>query len=83
MTSANGKTHPGRGWTDLIITPQRGVHAVDGILTGWHEAESSHLAMLQAVGGKSLVDESYEAALAGGYLWHEFGDTHLLLAPRP
>ena len=83
VTSANGKTHPGRGWTDLIITPQRGVHAVDGILTGWHEAESSHLAMLQAVGGKSLVDESYEAALAGGYLWHEFGDTHLLLAPRP
>src|SRR5690606_27962021 len=74
-----GRAHPGQGWTDLVVTPERGVRVVDGLLTGWHEAESSHLAMLEAVGGRALVDASYAAAVAGGYRWHEFGDSHLLL----
>ncbi|HEX6418236.1 MAG TPA: S-adenosylmethionine:tRNA ribosyltransferase-isomerase [Acidimicrobiales bacterium] len=74
-----GRAHPGHGWTDLVVTPERGVRVVDGLLTGWHEPESSHLAMLEAVGGRSLVDASYAAAVAGGYRWHEFGDSHLLL----
>jgi S-adenosylmethionine:tRNA ribosyltransferase-isomerase len=49
------------------------------MLTGWHEPEASHLAMLDAVAGRSLVVASYEAALAERYLWHEFGDVHLIL----
>jgi S-adenosylmethionine:tRNA ribosyltransferase-isomerase len=66
------------GWTDLVITPARGVHAVDGLLTGWHEPEASHLLMLEAVAGRALLERSYEASLAEGYLWHEFGDVHLI-----
>ena len=61
------------------MTPQGGVRAVDGLLTGWHEPEATHLLMLEAVGGRALVEDSYRAALASGYLWHEFGDVHLLL----
>lgn len=67
------------GWTDLVVTPERGVRVVDGLLTGWHEPEASHLLMLEAVAGPALLDASYRAALAGGYLWHEFGDVHLVL----
>jgi S-adenosylmethionine:tRNA ribosyltransferase-isomerase len=67
------------GWTDLVITPERGVRAVDGLLTGWHEPEASHLLMLEAVADRELLRRSYEAGLAGGYLWHEFGDVHLIL----
>ena len=74
-----GRAHPGHGWTDLVVTTERGVRVVDGLLTGWHEPESSHLAMLEAVAGRPLVDASYAAAVAGGYRWHEFGDSHLLL----
>ena len=58
----------------------RGVRVVDGILTGWHEPDASHLLMLEAIAGRRLVERSYEAALADGYRWHEFGDSHLLLA---
>jgi S-adenosylmethionine:tRNA ribosyltransferase-isomerase len=76
---AGGRSHPGQGWTELVVTPERGVRVVDGLLTGWHEPESSHLAMLEAVGGPELVDRSYAAAVAGGYRWHEFGDSHLIL----
>ena len=52
------------GWTDLVITPERGVRAVDGLLTGWHEPEASHLLMLEAVAGRELLERSYEASLA-------------------
>lgn len=67
------------GWTDLVITPERGVRVVDGLLTGWHEPEASHLLMLEAITGRPLLEASYDAAVAEGYLWHEFGDVHLVL----
>ena len=67
------------GWTDLVITPERGVRAVDGLITGWHEPEASHLLMLEAIGGRPLLDQSYAASIAAGYRWHEFGDIHLIL----
>jgi S-adenosylmethionine:tRNA ribosyltransferase-isomerase len=74
-----GLVHAGAGWTDTVITPDRAVRSVDGLLTGWHEPEASHLAMLEAVAGRELLERSYEAALAERYLWHEFGDVHLIL----
>ena len=76
----SGQVHPAEGWTDLVVGPERGVAAVDGLLTGWHEPESTHLHMLEAAGGAELVERSYRAALDGAYLWHEFGDLHLILA---
>ena len=74
-----GLVHAGSGWTDTVITPDERVLSVDGLLTGWHEPEASHLAMLLAVAGSEVVEKSYAAALESGYLWHEFGDVHLLL----
>ncbi|MFJ4482491.1 S-adenosylmethionine:tRNA ribosyltransferase-isomerase [Streptomyces longwoodensis] len=76
---ADGVVRAREGWTDLVVTPERGVRAVDGLLTGLHEPEASHLLMLRAVAGRAVVERSYEAALNGRYLWHEFGDVHLLL----
>jgi len=75
----DGVVSEGQGWTDIVISPEHGVHAVDGLLTGLHEAESSHLRMLEAIAGAPLLDRSYSAALERGYLWHEFGDVHLIL----
>jgi S-adenosylmethionine:tRNA ribosyltransferase-isomerase len=77
--AADGVVHPLDGWTELLVTPERGVRAVDGLLTGWHEPEASHLLMLEAIAGRTLLERSYEASLAEGYLWHEFGDVHLIL----
>jgi S-adenosylmethionine:tRNA ribosyltransferase-isomerase len=79
VVDGDGRVHPAEGWTDTIVTPDRTVASVDGLLTGWHEPEASHLAMLEAVAGRELLERSYEAALAERYLWHEFGDVHLLL----
>jgi S-adenosylmethionine:tRNA ribosyltransferase-isomerase len=75
----DGRAHPYDGWTDLVISGERGVAVTDGMLTGWHEPASSHLMMLEAIAGRALLVDSYEAALAEGYRWHEFGDVHLIL----
>ncbi|MFB6554209.1 S-adenosylmethionine:tRNA ribosyltransferase-isomerase [Streptomyces sp. NPDC056405] len=76
---ADGVVRARAGWTDLVVTPERGVRVVDGLLTGLHEPEASHLLMLEAVAGRAAIDRGYEAAVLGRYLWHEFGDVHLLL----
>jgi S-adenosylmethionine:tRNA ribosyltransferase-isomerase len=79
----DGTVHAASGWTSLTITPEHGIRAVDGLITGWHEPDASHLLLLEAVAGRELVERSYAAALAGGYRWHEFGDSHLLFrAPQ-
>ncbi len=67
------------GWASHVVTPETGVRAVDGLLTGLHEPRSSHLRMLAAFAGPDLLSRCYEAAISAGYLWHEFGDVHLLL----
>ena len=75
----DGRVEARDGWTDLVITPSRGVAVVNGLLTGWHEPEASHLLMLEAIAGRDLLERSYAASLTEGYLWHEFGDVHLIL----
>lgn len=79
VAAPDGNVTPGEGWTNLVVTPERGLTAVDGLLTGWHEPQASHLLLLQAAAGDRLLERSYNAALEHGYLWHEFGDTHLIL----
>lgn len=74
-----GQAHAGDGWTELVITPERGLQVVDGIISGWHEPEASHLLLMEAVAGRPLLEASYQAALAERYHWHEFGDIHLVL----
>jgi S-adenosylmethionine:tRNA ribosyltransferase-isomerase len=72
-------THPGEGWTRVIVTPERGIHAVNAMLTGLHEPHASHLAMLEALAGREHLEITYNEALKERYLWHEFGDLHLIL----
>jgi S-adenosylmethionine:tRNA ribosyltransferase-isomerase len=79
VAGPDGLVEPGEGWTSLVITPERGVRAIDGLVTGWHEPDASHLLMLEAVGGRQMIERSYAAALSAGYRWHEFGDSHLIL----
>jgi S-adenosylmethionine:tRNA ribosyltransferase-isomerase len=71
--------HAFDGWADLVISTQRPVRLVDGLVTGWHEPVSSHLMMLEAMIGRELLEDSYRAALVQGYRWHEFGDVHLIV----
>ncbi len=79
VAAPDGTVARGAGRTELVITPQRGLWAVDGLLTGWHEPEASHMLMLEAAAGRRLLEASYRAAAEHRYRWHEFGDSHLIL----
>jgi S-adenosylmethionine:tRNA ribosyltransferase-isomerase len=70
---------PAEGWTDLVIERDTPVESLDGLLTGFHDSDSSHLAMLEAIAGRDLLERSYAEATRAGYLRHEFGDLHLIL----
>jgi S-adenosylmethionine:tRNA ribosyltransferase-isomerase len=79
VAGPDGSVSPGQGWTSLAVGPARPLRTVDGLLTGWHEPNASHLQLLEAAAGRRLLAKSYRAALEHGYLWHEFGDSHLIL----
>ena len=95
VTDPAGTTHPGEGWTSLIVTPERGIRSVDAMLTGLHEPRSTHVAMLETLverespapaskhppvtPGREHLEIAYAEALRESYLWHEFGDLHLIL----
>jgi S-adenosylmethionine:tRNA ribosyltransferase-isomerase len=76
----SGEVVATHAWTDLMITPERGVRVVNSLLTGFHEPRATHLAMLEAIAGRRHLETTYASALAQRYLWHEFGDLHLILA---
>jgi S-adenosylmethionine:tRNA ribosyltransferase-isomerase len=79
VADGDGVLRAGSGLTQLVVTPERGMRAIDGVITGWHEPESSHLQLLEAAAGPDLLRGSYTAAHAHGYRFHEFGDSHLIL----
>ena len=82
VASPDGVVSAAEGWTDLVVTPERGVRVVDALVTGFHEPHASHLAMLEAIAGRRHLRVAYKAALENGYLWHEFGDVHLIIGNR-
>lgn len=79
VADPDGRISPGEGWTDLVLGPERPARVVTGLVTGWHPPDASHLLLLEAVAGPALVQRAYQAAADEGYLWHEFGDSCLLL----
>lgn len=79
VADSRGMIHPGQGVTDHLVTPESGVRVIDGLVTGWHEAGASHLELVAAIAGEALLAECYRQAADTGYLWHEFGDSLLVL----
>jgi S-adenosylmethionine:tRNA ribosyltransferase-isomerase len=79
ITGLDGRVRAGEGWTDLVVKPDTRLGSVDGLLTGFHEPRSTHLSMLFAIAGEKHIRLAYQQALEKKYLWHEFGDLHLIL----
>jgi S-adenosylmethionine:tRNA ribosyltransferase-isomerase len=77
---ASGTLRPTQGFTQLSIAPGRPIRSADGLLTGLHDARTTHLLLLYAFAGERRIRTAYEAAVRERYLWHEFGDSHLIWA---
>jgi len=75
----DGRARESWGWTERVVTPAHPAVVVNGLITGWHDAEASHLLLVEAIAGTDLAQAAYDGAIAGGYRWHEFGDSALFL----
>ena len=73
------RVQAGHGYTRLLITANHALKAVDGLLTGLHEPEASHLDLLTSFLPAEKIKEAYQEAVRQKYLWHEFGDLNLIL----
>ena len=76
---SDGFVQETRGWTELVLGPDHPAQVVSGLVTGLHNPDASHLLLVEAVAGPELTQQAYDAAVAGDYLWHEFGDSCLIL----
>lgn len=79
VSAAGSRVVAATGWTERVVSPADPPLVVDGLVTGWHDPQASHLLLVEAVAGRALAQTAYDAAVAEGYLWHEFGDSALLL----
>jgi S-adenosylmethionine:tRNA ribosyltransferase-isomerase len=79
IANDSGHVQEAHGYTRLKIDHHYQLKAVDGLLTGLHEPEASHLALLSAFLPAEKIRDAYEEAVAHRYLWHEFGDLNLIL----
>jgi len=79
---ADGWLAPAQGWTELVIGPDHPARVVTGLITGLHNPDASHLLLVESIAGAEVTQRAYDAAVAAGYLWHEFGDSCLLLGAR-
>jgi len=79
VADEHGQVEAASGWTSLLLNGRRRCRAVDGLLTGFHEAQASHIGILESIADRHHLELAYKAAVRNGYLWHEFGDLHLIL----
>ncbi|KGN34177.1 queuosine biosynthesis protein [Knoellia sinensis KCTC 19936] len=78
----SGRVEAAHGWTERVISPEEPARVVDGLITGWHDPHASHLLLVESIAGADLTQAAYDAAVDHGYLWHEFGDSALLLPSK-
>ena len=71
---------PMHGFTRRYISPASPPQLVSGLITGFHDTSTTHLDMISAIAGAGHLEMAYAAAQVRDYLWHELGDTHLILA---
>jgi len=78
----DGRLEGRSGWTDRVVTPVEPPQVVNGLITGWHDPQASHLLLVEAVAGRELTQQAYDEAVRHDYHWHEFGDSALFLPSK-
>jgi len=67
------------GWSRLFIQPPFEFKVIGKMLTNWHFPGEPLLALTCAFGGVDVIREAYEAAVAEGYLFSDYGDRLLII----
>ena len=79
VANKDGFIKSGEGKTNKFITPEQGVYAIDGLVTGLQSPKASHLLLIEALTGRQHLEICYQEGIEQSYQWHKFGDVHLIL----
>jgi S-adenosylmethionine:tRNA ribosyltransferase-isomerase len=79
VLAQGNKLRASNDYTRLRISDRHHLQLVNGLITGLHEPEASHLDLLSAFIPKETLFAAYLEAIQQGYLWHEFGDLNLIV----
>lgn len=70
------------GVTDLRLGPAVRRAIVEAVVTGIHETDTSHFALLEAFASRTVLERALARAEAEGMLGHEMGDVCLVWGTR-
>lgn len=79
VANDDGKILPGRGWTDIFITPGYKFRAVDALITNFHLPESTLLMLVSALCSREEIMDIYKHAIACKYRFYSFGDAMVII----
>ena len=79
VADETGAAHPGRGDTDIFITPGYQFRAVDALITNFHLPESTLLMLVSALTGREEAMRIYRIAVEQRYRFFSFGDAMMIL----
>ena len=79
VADAEGRVHPGEGWTDIFLRPPYRFRAVDRMVTNFHLPRSTLLMLVAAFGGYEPVMHAYREAVSSGYRFFSYGDAMALI----
>ncbi len=62
----DGTVRESWGWTERVVTPAHPPVVVNGLITGWHDAQASHLLLVEAIAGTDLAQAAYDVSPGRG-----------------
>ena len=75
---SRGEVRPGRGSTELFITPGYRFRVVDGLVTNFHLPKSTLLVLVAAFAGHRRTLDAYRHAIETGYRFYSYGDAMVI-----
>ena len=70
---------PKKGWTNKFIHPPHEFKIVDGLITNFHQPESTLLMLTSAFGGYKFIKDSYNEDKKKKYRFLSYGDSMLIM----
>ena len=79
VATDEGTLAPGRGSTELFITPGFRFRATDALVTNFHLPRTTLLMLVSAFAGRERILAAYAEAIRLGYRFYSFGDAMFIV----
>jgi S-adenosylmethionine:tRNA ribosyltransferase-isomerase len=79
VAAPDGSVKSGSGWTDKFIFPPYTFKSIDGLVTNFHQSQSTLFILVSTFAGYDFTRRAYEHAIDNKYRFFSYGDATLIL----